>query len=559
MVVNSRDKRGKSDKSESKKSNNYVLSSLFENDPGVLEEGNDEEGSESSDNNCATNDDDQTHFKTLRNEANKSVGTSCSNSKMIRVYCKERPPVGIPVIEHLEVNVCPLSIKLTNSFYKMMMKYFFDTQNQPTANNANFRTTDPNQDLKNKKNRHAYHKSATEEQLNSLLQLNLSNNNNPVPVSPVSIDSPTNIPSSSSSNLQVLQSPTNLKHILQNKPNQTSNNNTFNQQQNNKYMSTGNVVSCIESKGGSGPGVSAVATAAMVTSNTTAAVLLQLTSSQSNLQQTSNNNNNNLITNNPNNNSSGTSSSTTTTTNSTGNSQQLQNSDVEIMKQRSANNNTFLCIKIPEIQMLVSFKANNKDKNIKDLNEVSLLFPLFEVHDQTWTWLDLIDAIKSHVKKALVSQALKHKLIKVPIQPVNKLINRTRRSHSQQHLTNLQIEENEQMTILKLFGTKFIEKKSQSSPMQQLPPAMPQFHLQPQVTQAGFSSMDEIRQTETQMANFLPYPEKPLVSLTKQNSSVSLSLKRRFFKFGREKEAKELSESEKNKWANENKRRSAPK
>ncbi len=148
-----------------------------------------------------------------------------------------------------------------------------------------------------------------------------------------------------------------------------------------------------------------------------------------------------------------------TNTNATSSSQ-LQNDDIEIMKQRSANNNTFLCIKIPEIQLLVSYRATNKDKNIKDLRNVSLLFPLFEIHDKTWTYVDLINALKSHVKKALVSQALKHKLIKVPIEPVNKLINRRRRFNSQQHLTNMEIDEHEKLTILKLFGTKFIEKKS---------------------------------------------------------------------------------------------------
>lgn len=90
----------------------------------------------------------------------------------------------------------------------------------------------------------------------------------------------------------------------------------------------------------------------------------------------------------------------------TANDDQLHIEDIEIMKQRSANNSTFLCIKIPEIELLVTYRGSNREqkKNIKDLNEVSLLFPLFEVHDKTWTWLDLINALKSHVKKALVSQ-----------------------------------------------------------------------------------------------------------------------------------------------------------
>ncbi len=183
---------------------------------------------------------------------------------------------------------------------------------------------------------------------------------------------------------------------------------------------------------------------------------------------------------------------------------QLQIDDIEIMKQRSANNNTFLCIKITEIQLLVSYKGGDKEKNLKDLNNVSFLFPLFEVHDKTWTWLDLINALKSHVKKALLSQAIKHKLIKIPIQqPVNRLISMSRRNNSLSfnglsnsyatganldssnmgansannsssyslinqsslapgaHYESFNFDEQEKMTIIKLFGTKLIEKKSQ--------------------------------------------------------------------------------------------------
>ena len=55
-----------------------------------------------------------------------------NNSVMFRIYCKERPPVGIPVIEHLEVNVAPLCIRLTNSFYKNIIAFFFE-QNAATS------------------------------------------------------------------------------------------------------------------------------------------------------------------------------------------------------------------------------------------------------------------------------------------------------------------------------------------------------------------------------------------------------------------------------------------
>jgi hypothetical protein len=218
-------------------------------------------------------------------------------------------------------------------------------------------------------------------------------------------------------------------------------------------------------------------------------------------------------------------------------SSNLQHEDIEIMKQRSANNNTFLCIKITEIQLLVTYKGgkNDKEKNLKDLNNVSFQFPLFEIHDQTLTWLDLVNALKSHVKKALVSQALKHKLIKVPIQPVNKLINRKRnrnnhsnltsfgtafgdnnispfkdkkRSASQQHLNDLEADEQEKLTLLKLFGTKFIEKKSQN------------------IISKEFENIGKKEETKNE-------EEKKKSSVAKSNSSLSFDLKKRFLKFSR--------------------------
>lgn len=70
--------------------------------------------------------------------ATAAVATNnTSNLTMIRIYCKERPPVGIPVIEHLELNISPLAINLTNRFFRTMIKFFFESNNnsstQPTT------------------------------------------------------------------------------------------------------------------------------------------------------------------------------------------------------------------------------------------------------------------------------------------------------------------------------------------------------------------------------------------------------------------------------------------
>ena len=84
-----------------------------------------------------TNEDDDKLDSNSDSEENTNDDDSKNNATMIRVYCKERPPVGIPVIEHLELNVAPLSIKLTNSFYKMMMKFFFDVPVQSNDDSTN--------------------------------------------------------------------------------------------------------------------------------------------------------------------------------------------------------------------------------------------------------------------------------------------------------------------------------------------------------------------------------------------------------------------------------------
>ena len=46
----------------------------------------------------------------------------------------------------------------------------------------------------------------------------------------------------------------------------------------------------------------------------------------------------------------------------------------------------------------------NKDKNIEDVNDVGLILPTFEYHNQTWTWLDFLMALKKDHKRVLISQ-----------------------------------------------------------------------------------------------------------------------------------------------------------
>ncbi|XP_033627571.1 protein KIAA0100-like isoform X2 [Asterias rubens] len=81
---------------------------------------------------------------------------------------------------------------------------------------------------------------------------------------------------------------------------------------------------------------------------------------------------------------------------------------IDKMKER-ARNNMFYMIKIPSVPLNVSYKGE-KEKNIEDVQNFHLVLPSLEYHNCTWTWLDLLMALKKEYKQALVSQAIKEKL-----------------------------------------------------------------------------------------------------------------------------------------------------
>ncbi|WAR03618.1 K0100-like protein [Mya arenaria] len=51
-----------------------------------------------------------------------------------------------------------------------------------------------------------------------------------------------------------------------------------------------------------------------------------------------------------------------------------------------------------------------KEKNIIDVHDFSLVLPTLEYHNCIWTWFDLLMAMKNDSKKVLISQAIKQKL-----------------------------------------------------------------------------------------------------------------------------------------------------
>jgi len=86
--------------------------------------------------------------------------------------------------------------------------------------------------------------------------------------------------------------------------------------------------------------------------------------------------------------------------------------DVEKMKERAEKNKLFIYIKIPEVPIKVSYKGEKEKNQILDVADFHLQVPTLEYHNVTWTWLDMLLAVKSKTRESLLAQAFKQKLFR---------------------------------------------------------------------------------------------------------------------------------------------------
>ena len=86
--------------------------------------------------------------------------------------------------------------------------------------------------------------------------------------------------------------------------------------------------------------------------------------------------------------------------------------DVEKMKERAEKNKLFIYIKIPEVPIKVSYKGEKEKNQILDVANFHLQVPTLEYHNVTWTWLDLLLAVKSRSRDTLLAQAFKQKFLR---------------------------------------------------------------------------------------------------------------------------------------------------
>merc|ERR1719158_619022 len=86
--------------------------------------------------------------------------------------------------------------------------------------------------------------------------------------------------------------------------------------------------------------------------------------------------------------------------------------DVEKMKERAERNKLFIYIKIPEVPIKVSYKGEKEKNQILDVADFHLQVPTLEYHNVTWTWLDLLLAVKGRTRESLLAQAFKQKILR---------------------------------------------------------------------------------------------------------------------------------------------------
>ncbi|KAM3584683.1 Protein SABRE [Umbelopsis sp. WA50703] len=77
--------------------------------------------------------------------------------------------------------------------------------------------------------------------------------------------------------------------------------------------------------------------------------------------------------------------------------------DLSVMKERASSNRTFIYIKVPGAKHCLSYQGP-KEKNIEDLYDFVFTQPTLEYRNRTWSWYELMNAVKKDILRA----ALKH-------------------------------------------------------------------------------------------------------------------------------------------------------
>ncbi|KAI9308972.1 golgi-body localization protein domain-containing protein [Cunninghamella echinulata] len=318
-----------------------------------------------------------------------------SRHKMLRCYLVALAPVGgIPVIQHLEINLFPLRLQMTYDFGKTMASYFFPAEKRQKDNQQITAQNSSNSTNNNNSNNSNINVTNT----NSTIS-NQTNNTSPTTFSNTStyngsIGGGSDNISITSESLNKL-SPINLEFKDKDKDSICSRNKS--NYQRSATIDTVPPMSVSDSSSWASPTV-------IVGSPPRSE---QMDSANDNQSGSS------IALNGPPSNQSIKSLKR--------NKQKApdQTDDLLVMKKRASGNRTFILVKIPGTKHCLTYKGP-KEKNIEDLREFAFQQPYLEYRNKTWSWFELINNIKRDFMRAALlnnSRALLKEKLTIRLHP----------------------------------------------------------------------------------------------------------------------------------------------
>ncbi|KAJ3292269.1 hypothetical protein HK104_005429 [Borealophlyctis nickersoniae] len=283
-----------------------------------------------------------------------------SRHKMLRVYMRELAPVaGIQVVDHFEINIYPLLIQMTYDTGKQIMYYIFPEKRARAAAKAqaaqNRPLTSSITDLEK-----AAEKDASDQNQHTVRTFRSVENTAPPLASLKSLSA------TSYDDLSALGPPNNSHHTRRGS------------------------MSDMESLASPSPStLSAIDTdrkrrARIITSD--AASVSSGISSHSKAKSES----------------AGSSATHATPTYSSKVDKDGRLNELLQMQARASQNRSFIYIKVPGVQHCLSYKGP-KEKNLEDLYMFAFKMPTLEYRNKTWTWLDVMDAVKKDAIRAVLA------------------------------------------------------------------------------------------------------------------------------------------------------------
>ncbi|KAI8074507.1 golgi-body localization protein domain-containing protein [Gongronella butleri] len=313
---------------------------------------------------------------------NKKKLPDFSRHKMLRCYLVALAPVGgIPVIQHLEINLFPIRVQMTYDFGRAMASYFFPAERRQQRDAE--KQQQQQQSLLQDAPQVAITRTASHQQLH--LQ------NDQPPPSPASFtatidsSSDTNTPSGSLTvSADRLQKSASANLEFKDRRDSASNLSTSGGGGRSSYprsatidnlrsVGAGTAASDSLSSSYDALDVASTDTSSLSTSPSSKRKQKQLAKQQQQPPQSQ--------------------------------TQVLQQGpdDLEVMKQRATGNRTFILVKIPGTKHCITYKGP-KDKNIEDLTDFAFQQPYLEYRNKTWSWFELL----SNIKRDFMRTALLH-------------------------------------------------------------------------------------------------------------------------------------------------------